>query len=98
MHHFPHGHAEALDGGESRLRIGLRGLDGGTFVRLDRLGLVGHDRGAWSVDGKDWRLGPVIAQLILEVWGEGAALGVAEAVFSWHGRPSGGGCKGRGER
>ena len=52
MHHFPHRHAEALDGREGRLHIDLRELGGCRFVRkhgLDGLGLVGHDRRLWSV-------------------------------------------------
>ena len=57
VHHLPHRHTEALDGREGILSIDLRGLCGYRSVRkpgLDRLGLVGHDRGLWSGDRMDW--------------------------------------------
>jgi len=37
------------------------------------------------VEGEDRRPWREVIQLIVEVWGKGTALGVAEAVLSWHG-------------
>ena len=95
VHHFPHRHAETLEGQEGGLGVDdLRGLCRYRSVRqlgLDGLCHVGHDRGPWSVDRKDWRPWTLVIQLIFEVWGERTTLRVTEAVFPRHGRPSGGG-------
>lgn len=96
MHYFPHRHAKALDGRENRLHLNPALLRERVFAnRLDRFRLVGFHWRLCSVDRNNRRRRAGVSRLIFGVWGERTTLGVAEAVFPCHSRPSDDSCERR---